>query len=234
MDSWLLTTAEWQAVRLSVLVSVVAVAVSLPFGIALGWLLARREFVGKVVVESVVNLPLVLPPVVTGYLLLVLLGRNGLLGDVLDRYLGVRFIFDWKGAAVASAVVAFPLMVRAMRIAFAAVDPRLEQAARTLGATRFDAFRSVTLPLARHGVVAGCVLAFARSMGEFGATIMLAGNIPGETRTIPLFVYNALESPGGISDAGRVVVLSILIAAGALVAGEILERRGRLRRFVVS
>ncbi len=234
MESWLLTTAEWQAVRLSMLVSLVAVAASLPFGVAFGWLLARRAFYGKVVLESLVNLPLVLPPVVTGYLLLVTLGRNGVLGAALDRYLGVRFIFEWKGAAVASAVVAFPLMVRAMRIAFAAVDPRLEQAARTLGATRFDAFRSVTLPLARHGVVAGCILAFARSMGEFGATIMLAGNIPGETRTIPLFVYNALESPGGISDAGRVVVLSILIAAGALVAGEVLERRGRSRRFVVS
>jgi molybdate transport system permease protein len=234
METWWLSAAEWQAVRLSIVVSLVAVVASLPLGIALGWLLARRDFYGKAIVETTINLPLVLPPVVTGYLLLVALGSKGWIGGWLDRWFDVQFVFDWKGAAVASAVVAFPLVVRAMRISFAAVDPRLEQAARTLGAGPFDTFRNVTLPLARHGIVAGVILAFARSMGEFGATIMLAGNIPGETRTIPLFVYNALESPGGMNEASRVVIFSILIAAAALIGGEILERRGRMRRFVVS
>jgi molybdate transport system permease protein len=228
-----LSTAEWQAVRLSVWVSVVAVAASLPAGVALGWLLARRDFHGKWAVETALNLPLVLPPVVTGYLLLAAFGRNGWAGQWLDQWFGVRLIFDWKGAAVASAVVAFPLLVRAIRLAFTAVDPRLEQAARTLGAGRWDAFLTISAPLARHGIVAGCVLAFARSMGEFGATIMIAGNIPGETRTIPLFVYSALESPGGMAEAQRVVILSIVIAAAALVAGEFLERRGQGRRFAV-
>jgi molybdate transport system permease protein len=234
MENWLLSPAEWQAVRVSLFVSLVAVACSVPFGIGVGWLLARRDFPGKALFETWLNLPLVLPPVVTGYLLLIAFGRKGYIGRWLERWLDWQFVFDWKGAAIASAVVAFPLMVRAIRLAFHAVDPRLEQAARTLGAGRIDTFCSVTLPLARHGVIAGCVLAFARSMGEFGATIMIAGNIPGETRTIPLYVYNAIESPGGIDQAARVVAISICIAAAALVASEFLERRGRSHRFVVS
>jgi molybdate transport system permease protein len=233
MDSFFLNDAEWQAVRLSVWVSVVAVAASLPAGLAMGWCLARRDFYGKWAVETLINLPLVLPPVVTGYLLLVAFGRQGWIGRWLDEWLGIRLIFDWKGAAIASAVVAFPLLVRAIRLAFNAVDPRLEHAARTLGARPWDVFFTISMPLARHGVIAGCVLAFARGMGEFGATIMIAGNIPGQTQTIPLLVYSLLESPGGITQVQRVVILSIVIAAAALVASELLERRSRGRRFAV-
>jgi molybdate transport system permease protein len=225
----LLSPEEFQAIRLSVLVSLTAVAASLPLGIALGWLLARRDFRGKAVVETLLNLPLVLPPVVTGYLLLVAFGRRGWIGQFLDRWFGLRFVFDWKGAALAAAVVSFPLMVRAIRLTFATVDARLEQAARTLGAGPLDAFFSVTLPLARPGIIAGAVLAFARSMGEFGATLMIAGNIPGETRTVPLYIYTLLESPGGADRAHRILVVSVLVAAAALVLGEILERRGRAR-----
>jgi molybdate transport system permease protein len=210
------------------------VAASLPFGVALGWLLARRDFAGKLAVETLVNLPLVLPPVVTGYVLLVAFGRHGWLGRYLVRWFDVRLVFDWKGAALASAVVAFPLMVRAIRLTFAAVDPRLEQASRTLGVGPVGTFFRVTLPLARGGVVAGCVLAFARSMGEFGATIMIAGNIPGQTRTVPLFIYSLLESPGGAEQAWRVIVLSVLLSAAALLVGEYLDRRGRARLTAVN
>lgn len=223
-----ITSAEWQAIRLSLCVSLAAVSISLVPGVLLGWLLARVPFRGKAVVETLINLPLVLPPVVTGYLLLVAFGRRGWFGSLLEP-LGIHLIFDWKGAALAAAIMAFPLMVRAIRLAFATIDPRLELAARTLGAGPIDTFLHVTLPLAQHGVIAGAVLAFARSMGEFGATIMIAGNIPGETRTIPLYVYNQLETPGGFESATRIVVISILIAAVALVAGEWLERRGRRR-----
>jgi molybdate transport system permease protein len=224
-----LTPEELSALWVSVTVATAAVVFSLPLGIALGWLLARRDFLGKTLLETIVNLPLVLPPVVTGYLLLVLLGRQGLLGGFLESTFGVRFVFDWKGAALASAVVSFPLMVRAIRMAFASVDVRLEQAARSLGAGPFDTFWSVSLPLARRGIIAGCVLAFARSMGEFGATIMIAANIPGETRTIPLFIYNQLETPGGLEASGRIVLVSVLVAAGALAVGEWLERRGQAK-----
>lgn len=220
-----ITYQQWQAVRLSIWVSVVAVIISLPFGVALAWLLARKRFLGKTLVEVLVNLPLVMPPVVTGYLLLVLFGRRGGLGQWLDQRLGIQIIFDWKGAAIASAVMAFPLMVRAIRISLASIDPRLEQAARTLGAGRLDTFFTVTLPLARRGIIAGCVLAFARSIGEFGATIMIAGSIPGRTRTIPLEIYALLESPGGGDQVAGLIVISILIAAAALVVGEILERK---------
>lgn len=225
----MLSPAEFDALRVSLIVSLTAVVASLPAGIALGWLLARRQFTGKAIVETVINLPLVLPPVVTGYLLLVLFGRQGWLGGFLERWLGVRLVFDWKGAALAAAVVSFPLMVRSIRLAFTSVDGRLEQAARTLGAGPWDAFLSVSLPLARHGVIAGCVLAFARSLGEFGATVMIAGNIPGVTRTMPLFIYSQLETPGGIDRARGIVVVSVLVAAMALIAGEVLERRGRRR-----
>jgi molybdate transport system permease protein len=225
----LLTPEEWQAVRLTLLVSTTAVLASLPLAIALGWLLAKRNFAGKFLVETAVNLPLVLPPVVTGYLLLITFGRNGPLGALLEKTLGLRFVFDWKGAALAAAVVSFPLFVRPIRLAFAAVDDRLIQAARTLGATPLDAFRSIALPLAWPGILSGAVLALARSMGEFGATIMVAGNIPGQTRTIPLEIYNVLEPPGGASQARALVIVSIVIAAAAMMLGEILERRGRAR-----
>ena len=158
-------------------------------------------------------------------MLLVTFGRRGLVGRYLEEWFGLRLVFDWKGAALAAAVVSFPLMVRAIRVAFASVDSRLEQAARTLGAGPLDAFFTISLPLARHGVIAGCVLAFARSLGEFGATIMIAGNIPGLTRTIPLYIFNQLQVPGGIEQSLPVVLFSIFIAAGALVVGEWLDRR---------
>ena len=229
MDFLRLTEPEWQAVQLSVRVALVAVVCSLPFGVGMGWLLARRRFPGKFAVETVVNLPLVVPPVVTGYLLLTTFGAHGWAGRYLDRWFGISFVFTWHGAALASAVVAFPLMVRTMRVAFGAVDRRLEGAARTLGAGPLDCFFSVTLPLARHGIIAGCVLAFARSLGEFGATIMIAGNIPGETRTIPLYIFTLLQSPGGVDGARRIVVISVLIAMVALAASEwYLRKEGRL------
>lgn len=224
-----LSADELSAVRLSVQVALTAVVASLPFGIALGWLLARREFRGKAIVETLLNLPLVLPPVVTGYLLLVAFGTRGTLGRFLKDNFDITLVFSWKGAALASAVMAFPLMVRAMRISFSGVDPRLEEAARTLGAGPFDTFFTITLPLARHGVIAGAVLAFARSMGEFGATIMIAGNIPDETRTIPVYIYNLLNEPNGADASTRLILVAVGIASLALVIGEILERRGRAR-----
>jgi molybdate transport system permease protein len=228
-----LTAGEWSAVWLSLLVAATATVGSLPFGIALGHLLARRQFPGKSVVETVLSLPLVLPPVVTGYLLLVAFGRQGWLGRFLERWFGVGLVFTWEGAALASAVMAFPLMVRAIRVAFAEVDVRLEQAARTLGAGPLETFFRVSLPLARRGVIAGAVLAFARGMGEFGATVMIAGNIPGKTQTIPLYIYGQLNAPGGIEESVRLVVVSILIAAGALAAAEFLDRRALARRMPV-
>ncbi|TWT82941.1 Molybdenum transport system permease protein ModB [Planctomycetes bacterium CA13] len=221
-----MSSAEWNAIWLSIQVAFVGVLVSLPIGIATGWLLARKRFFGKAVVETIVNLPLVLPPVVTGYLLLVTFGRSGFLGRILENWFGLRFVFDWKGAALAAAVVSLPLMVRAIRVAFSSVDPKLEQAARTLGASPLDTFFTVSLPLARHGVIAGCMLSFARSLGEFGATIMIAGSIPGETQTIPLYIFNQLQVPEGMNGARSIVLFSIAIAVVALFAGERLDRRG--------
>lgn len=220
---------EWQAVRLTLWVALAAVAMSFPFAVALGWVLAKWQFPGKFLLETIVNLPLVIPPVVTGYLLLVVFGRRGMIGHQLESLLGLRFVFDWKGAALASAVVAFPLFVRPIRQAFEAVDDRLILAARSLGARPWDAFWSIAAPLAMPGMLSGCVLAFARSMGEFGATIMIAGNIPGETRTIPLFVYTQLDAPGGFANAYPVVIVSILLSALSLLTGEMLERAGRRR-----
>jgi molybdate transport system permease protein len=221
----MLTHAEWETLRLSLFVATIAVAGSLPFGMGLAWLLARKAFWGKTLVETAVNLPLVMPPVVTGYLLLVILGRRGWLGSRLEAWFGLEFVFDWKGAALASAVMAFPLMVRPIRLAFAGVDPRLETASRTLGAGRLATLWRITLPLARPGIIAGCVLSFARSLGEFGATIMIAGDMPGETRTIPLHIYSLLQSPGGIQQAHALIAVSIAMAAAAIFAGEVFERR---------
>ena len=218
-----LSSTEWAAVSLSLQVALWAVAVSLPFGILLGWLLARRSFRGKWIVETLVNLTLVLPPVVTGYLLLRVLGREGLIGAWLEQTLGVRIAFTWWAAALASAALGFPLMVRAIRLAFQGVDPRLEEAARSLGARPVDAFLSVSLPLARSGIIAGAVLAFARSLGEFGATITFAGNIPGATQTLPLAVFSEMNRAGGSST--RLVIVAVVLAAGALAASEWLERR---------
>jgi len=219
-----MSAAEWEALRLSALVGLAAVAITLPPAVAFGYLIARREFRGKALLDAVLLLPLVLPPVVTGYALLVLLGRNGILGSAL-RSAGIDIAFTWRGAVVASAVMAFPLAYRACRLAFESVDPRLADVARTLGATPLDAFCRVTLPLARGGLIAGAVLAFARSLGEFGATMVLAGNLAGETRTLPIAVWGLLQQPGGLEGAWRLALLAAVLAAGALLAGERLARR---------
>jgi molybdate transport system permease protein len=222
--AWPLSAREWQAVGLSLLVSVTATVAGLPFGIALGYFLARRDFPGKSAVETAVSLPLVLPPVVTGFLLLLAFGQRGWLGHFLASWLGIHFVFDWKGAALASAVVSFPLMVRIIRVAFGGIDSRLEFAARTLGAGPWETFFRISLPLARRGILAGAALAFARSLGEFGATVVIAGNIPGQTQTIPLYIYSQIDSPGGMENSAPLVVLSILIAAAALGLAEWLAR----------
>ena len=220
-----LSASEWDALRLSALVGLGATIVVMPLAIALGRFLAVTTFRGKAIVETVLMLPLVLPPVVTGYGLLVLLGRRGPFGPLLDG-LGVPIVFTWRACVVASAVMAFPLAYRACRIAFEDVDPRLPAIARTLGASRLDAFLSVTLPLARGGVLSAAVLAFARSVGEFGATIVLAGNVEGETRTLPVAVFQEIQSRGA-DDVWRLAVLCVALAAGALIASEILARKAR-------
>lgn len=197
--------------------------------VAVAWLLSRRRFPGHALLNAVVHLPLVLPPVVVGYLLLVLLGREGAIGALLFDWFGVTLAFRWQGAVVAAAVMGFPLMVRAIRLSFEAVDRGLEQAARTLGAGPLDVFTTITLPLVAPGLLAGMVLSFARAFGEFGATIVFVSSIPGETRTLPLAIYNLTQIPGGEAAALRLVVLSVAIALSALVASEILARRVRAR-----
>lgn len=220
-----MSPAEWNALALSLRVALVATCTTLPIAIALAYWLARTEFRGKWLIEAVVSLPIVLPPVVTGYLLLVLFGRNGPLGGMLESTLGIRVVFDWKGAAIASAVMGFPLMVRAIRVAFTSVDRRLEDASRTLGVGPWGTFFRVTLPLAKHGVWAGTLLGFARSLGEFGATIMIAGNIPGRTQTAPLYIYQAVSAPGGMEASARMVVLLALLAALAVGISEWAQRK---------
>jgi molybdate transport system permease protein len=221
----LLSPVEWSALRLSFQIALVAALFSLPFAVAAGYVLARFKFLGKWIIEVLIDLPLVLPPVVTGYLLLVAFAPNGAIGSVLSKWLGIKIVFTWLGAALASAVVSFPLMVRAIRLAFQGVDPRFEMAARSLGASRLGAFFTVALPLARQGLIAGFVLAFARSLGEFGATIMVAGNIEGKTQTIPLAIYSLANTPDGMEGTWRLVGLSILLACAALAASEWLDRR---------
>jgi molybdate transport system permease protein len=221
----MLTEPEWNAVVTSLKVATASVALGLPFAIGLGYFLARWRSAGKWIVETVVNLPLVLPPVVTGYLLLRLMGRNGPLGQLLDEWLGWRVIFTWYGAVAAGAIVSFPLMVRTIRVSFRSVDTRLEEAARSLGRSRLSTFYRVSLPLALRGIVAGSVLGFARTLGEFGATIMVAGNIPGQTQTIPTAIYSLVQSPGGVERSTRLLLVSILLACVTLAASEILERR---------
>lgn len=220
-----LTPEAIEAVFLSIKVSLWATLASLPFGIAVALLLARGRFPGRQVLNVLVHLPLVLPPVVTGYLLLVLFGRRGPLGAFLEGTFGIVFAFRWTGAALAAAVMAFPLMVRAIRLAIEAVDPKLEQAAGTLGAGRLATFALVTLPLIAPGVLAGAVLAFARAMGEFGATITFVSAIPGETETLPAAIYALLQVPGGERDAIVLVLVSVVIATAALVVSEILALR---------
>ncbi len=220
-----LTPVEVEALRLSLWVSIWAVAVSLPLGVLTAWVLARLRFPGKHLLDGLVHLPLVLPPVVTGYLLLVMLGRNGLIGALLYRYLGLVLAFNWKGAVLAAAVMSFPLLVRAVRLSLEGVDQGLEAAARTLGAGPLRVFFTVTLPLMAPGIITGVILAFARSLGEFGATITFVSNIPGQTQTLPLALYTLTQVPGGEMGAMRLCVLSVLIAMGALICSEILARR---------
>lgn len=223
--TWSLSPLEWEALALSLKVAVWATLGSLPLGILVAWLLARFRFPGHGIVNGIIHLPLVLPPVVVGYGLLVLLGRGGLVGAWLFDTFGISFAFTWKGAAVAAAVMAFPLMVRAMRLSLEAIDPGLEQAARTLGANPTRVFFTITLPLMLPGVVTGAVLAFARALGEFGATITFVSNIPGETQTLPLALYTFTQIPGGENSALRLAVLAILVALAALMASEYLARR---------
>lgn len=222
VTSWLGPT-EWQAVRLSLWVGLVATLVSLPLGILTAYALARWSFPGKQILNGIVHLPLILPPVVTGYLLLVTFGRRGSVGQWLET-VGIIFSFRWTGAALAAAIMAFPLMVRAIRLAIEAVDRRLEAAAGTLGASPSWVFATVTLPLILPGVLAGSILAFAKAIGEFGATITFVSNIPGQTQTVPSAIYALLQAPGGEAAAGRLVLVSITIAMTALLLSEVLAR----------
>jgi molybdate transport system permease protein len=223
---WLdLSPDEWNAVRLSIKVSTWATIVSLPFGVLIAHVLARREFWGKSIVNGIIHLPLILPPVVTGYLLLLTFGRRGPVGSLLDQYFGIVFSFRWTGAALACGVMAFPLMVRAIRLSIEAVDRKLEAAAGTLGANPAWVFVTITLPLIAPGIVTGMILCFAKAMGEFGATITFVSNIPGETQTLPSAIYTFTQVPGGGAGALRLTLISIAIAMMALVASEILARR---------
>jgi len=219
------TPVELEALSLSLQVATIATLASLPFAIAIAYALARTRFPGRALVDAVVHMPLVLPPVVVGYFLLLMFGTRGPIGHWLDSVLGIRLIFSMKGAAVAAAVMSFPLMVRAIRLALEAVDPGLEEAARTLGARPFDTFRSVTLPLMLPGILSGAVVAFAASLGEFGATITFVSNIEGETRTLPLAIFTATQSPGGEAVAGRLVLIAFVLAIAMLLLSEALARR---------
>jgi molybdate transport system permease protein len=220
-----LSPEEWEVIALSLKVSGMAVAACLPVAFALAWVLARVRFPGRILLDSAVHLPLVLPPVVTGWLLLIAFGNNGPAGRWLAETLGFTFMFRWTGAALAAAIMALPLMVRAMRLSIEAVDRRLEQAAETLGASRVRVFASVTLPLALPGMLAGAVLGFARSLGEFGATITFVSNIPGETRTLPIAIYSALQVPGSEDAVTRLALMAVALSLAALVVSEVLTRR---------
>nr|WP_067296480.1 molybdate ABC transporter permease subunit [Marinobacterium profundum] len=225
----MLSEYEWQALILSLKISSVAVLWSLPPGILLAWLLARGRFPGKALLDSLIHLPLVLPPVVIGYLLLIGMGRQSMIGGWLYESFGLSFSFSWRGAALASAVVAFPLLVRAIRLSLEAVDRRLEEAAHTLGAGRLRVFATITLPLTLPGILAGTVLAFARCLGEFGATITFVSNIPGETRTLPLAMFSFIETPGAEAEAARLCVIAIVVSLAALLFSEWLARLTRRR-----
>ncbi|HHI5409729.1 molybdate ABC transporter permease subunit [Vibrio metoecus] len=221
----MLTDYEWAALVLSLKVAGYATLWLLPIGIVLAWVLARTSFVGKGLIDSLVHLPLVLPPVVIGYLLLISMGRQGFIGQWLYQVFGLSFSFSWRGAVLACMVIALPLMVRSIRLSLESVDQKLEQAARTLGASPLRVFFTITLPLTLPGILTGVMLAFARSLGEFGATISFVSNIPGETQTIPLAMFTFLETPGSEMEAARLCVLSIVIALGSLFTSEWLSRR---------
>ena len=224
-----LSPDEWVAIRLSLKIALVATVVALPFGIAVAWLLARRNFWGKALLDGLVHMPLVLPPVVTGYLLLISFGRRGPIGAFLADHFGIVFSFRWTGAALSCGVMGFPLLVRPIRLGIEAIDRKLEDAAATLGADRLWIFLTVTLPLAMPGLVAGMVLCFAKALGEFGATITFVSNIPGETQTISAAIYTLTQVPGGDAAAGRLVLVAIVISLVALVASEWLARRAGTR-----
>ena len=224
-----LSPQEWTAVALSLRIATVATLVALPFGIAIATLLARKSFWGKSLVDALVHLPLVLPPVVTGYLLLITLGRKAPVGAFLADHFGIVFSFRWTGAALACGVMAFPLMVRAIRLSIEAIDRRLEDAAATLGANRTWLFLTITLPLALPGIIAGMMLAFARALGEFGATITFVSNIPGETQTISAAIYTLTQVPGGYRAALALVIVAVIISLAALIASEWFARRASAR-----
>jgi molybdate transport system permease protein len=223
-----LSAEEWTAIRLSLRIALTATACSLPFGIAVAWLLARKRFWGKGLLDGILHLPLVLPPVVTGYLLLIWFGRKGVIGAFLAEF-GIVFAFRWTGAALACAVMSFPLLVRPLRLSFESIDRRLEDAASTLGANPLKVFFTVTLPLAVPGLIAGTLLGFAKALGEFGATITFVSNIPGETQTISAAIYTLTQIPDGDAAAARLVLVSVVIALIALVASEWLSRRAGKR-----
>lgn len=220
-----ITETAWTAITLTLRIAVVATLVAAPLGIAVAWLLARKRFPGKVFIESLVHLPLVLPPVVTGYLLLLTFGRRGAVGAFLADNFGIVLSFRWTGAALACGIMGFPLLVRPIRLSFEAIDIRLEQAAKTLGASPWRAFRTVTLPLALPGIIAGMVLCFAKAIGEFGATITFVSSIPGETQTIASAVYALIQTPSGDREATQLIVISMILAFGALLLSEWFARR---------
>lgn len=228
MNTWF-TPQEWEAIALSLKVASMATLGSLPVAILVAMALARAHFWGKHLLNGLVHLPLILPPVVTGYLLLITLGKRAPVGSFLYEYLGIVLAFRWTGAALAAAIMAFPLMVRAIRLAIDAVDPKLEQAAATLGASRIAIFVTITLPLILPGILAGAILAFAKALGEFGATITFVSNIPGQTQTLPSAIYAMLQVPGGEGSAMKLVGVSVVLAMGALFASEALARRATKR-----
>ncbi|NIJ29610.1 molybdate transport system permease protein [Sphingomonas insulae] len=223
----MLSADEWTILALSLKVGALAMGAVLPLAFALAWVLARTRFPGKLLLDAVVHLPLVVPPVVTGWVLLLAFGPAGPLGSVLDRWFGVTVLFRWTGAAIAAGIMALPLMVRAMRLSIEAVDRRLESAARTLGAGPGRVFWTLTLPLSLPGVLAGAVLGFARSIGEFGATITFVSNVPGQTQTLPLAIYSALQQPGAEATVWRLSAISVALSLVALLASELLTRRVR-------
>jgi molybdate transport system permease protein len=228
VTDWL-SPSEWQALALSLRVALWSTLLSLPLGIFVAYALARWQFRGKQILNGLVHLPLILPPVVTGYLLLLTFGRRGLLGGWLEESFGLVLAFRWTGAVLAAAIMAFPLLVRALRLAIEAVDPKLEDAAATLGASKFWVFMTIPLPLILPGLIAGSVLAFAKAMGEFGATITFVSNIPGQTQTLPSAIYTFLQVPGGESSALRLVMVSVAVAMAALLVSELLARRAARR-----
>ncbi|MGY4399028.1 molybdate transport system permease protein [Sphingomonas sp. UYAg733] len=221
----MLTADEWSIVALSLQVGGVAMLATLPIAFALAWVLARLSFPGKIILDGLIHLPLVVPPVVTGWLLLLAFAPGGPIGGWLESWFGVSVLFRWTGAAIAAGVMAMPLMVRAMRLSIEAVDRRLEGAARTLGAGRWRVFRTITLPLSVPGILAGAVLGFARSIGEFGATITFVSNVPGQTQTLPLAIYAALQQPDGDAMVLRLSAISVALSLAALIASELLARR---------